>query len=462
MKTINEKKKINIKILILIIIIFLILKGKIYFKINKDLNKHYLKIQNEINLKFNHKIKNKIKIGIYTYSLKDGGLQRLTSLILKYFEKIKIYEIYLFTKVKKQKDEYPISNNITRIVITNPEIFNLINQTIINKIDILVYNFYNATEINMLNNLKNIKIIFYIHQSFLYWVYFDYNSFKSLYKAYQNSSYVISIVPFENDYLFKKWGIRSILMYNYISYEYDTIIPSNLSSKIIIMIGRAADKLKRFDLGIKAMEYIIKEVPDCQMKIISSYNKFSLIVKLVHKLNLENYIKFEGYSSKPEIYLKNASLHIFPSISEAFPMVLSETKIFGIPNILVGLDYLSMSNGGTIIIYDDRPESIANEAIKILKNHKYRKYLGKEARKSMEKFNNKFILKRWNQLILSIYNGDNYYQKLREQNKTISEKNAINILNNQLKLLKKRDKKFNKITVQDLLNFSKMEKLRKC
>ena len=35
------------------------------------------------------------------------------------------------------------------------------------------------------------------------------------------------------------------------------------------MIGRADDTLKRFDLGIKAMEIIIKEIPDCEMNIIS-------------------------------------------------------------------------------------------------------------------------------------------------------------------------------------------------
>lgn len=460
MKRKNELKKINLKLfIIIIIIIFFILENQFHFNINIDLNKNYLKIQKDINIKFKNKIKNKIKIGIYTFSLKNGGLQRLTSIILKYFDKIKIYEIYLFTIVKKEKNEYLIPNNITRILITNPHIYNLINQTIINKIDILVYNFYNVEEINILNKLKNIKIIFYIHQCFLYWVYFKYSEFKSLYKAYQNSSYVISIVPFENDYLFRKWGIRSVLMYNYISYEYDSVIPSNLSSKIIIMIGRGDDKLKRFDLGVKAMKYIIKEVPDCQMKIVSSFNKFSSLVKLVHNLNLTKYIKFEGYSSKPEIYLKNASLHIFPSISEAFPMVLSETKIYGIPNILVGLDYLSMSNGGTIIIYDDKPESIANAAIKILKNYIFRKKLGNEARKSMKKYENILILKKWNQLILSIYNGDKYYQLLREQNKKMSEKNAINILINQIKLLKIRNKKFNNITFQDVLNFTKMENL---
>ena len=68
------------------------------------------------------------------------------------------------------------------------------------------------------------------------------------------------MVPFENDYLLKKWGIDSILMTNFLTYDYNSVIPSTLSSKNILMIGRADDKIKRFDLGIKAMHYIIKEI----------------------------------------------------------------------------------------------------------------------------------------------------------------------------------------------------------
>ena len=52
------------------------------------------------------------------------------------------------------------------------------------------------------------------------------------------------------------------------TYEYDSITPSDLSSKIILMIGRANDKYKRFELGIIAMKYIVKEIPECKMKII--------------------------------------------------------------------------------------------------------------------------------------------------------------------------------------------------
>ena len=393
---------INQFIKVIFIIIILFFRLKIYVLFNFQLNKYYLEIQKNINLSFNNKLKDKIKIGIYTYSFKNGGLQKLSSLILKYFQTVRIYDIFAFTQINKENDEYIVPHKIKRITIKNPQLENLINQIINNKIDILIYNFYNATEIEILNKLNNIKIIFYIHQSFLYWIYFDYLSFKSLYKSYQNSKYIISLVPFENDYLFKIWGIRSILMKNFISYEFNSIIPSNLSSKIILMIGRGEDKLKRFELGIKAMKYIVKEIPDSEMKIISFLNPFSEIKNLVTSLNLTNNIKLVGYSIKPEIYFKNASLHIFPSISESFGMVLCETKIYGIPNILVGIDYLSIQKGGSIVIFDDKPESIAIEAINILKNYKFRKKLGEEARNSMKNVKNELILKKWNKIILSI------------------------------------------------------------
>ena len=128
------------------------------------------------------------------------------------------------------------------------------------------------------------------------------------------------------------------------------------------------------------------------MRIISDMKSTDYLKNMINNLKLENNIKLVGYTSIPEIYFKNASLHIFPTISESFGYVLSETKIYGIPSILVGLDYVSISKGGTVIIYEDNSEFIANEAIKILKDEQYRKKLGKEARKSMKKFENKILL----------------------------------------------------------------------
>ena len=152
-------------------------------------------------------------------------------------------------------------------------------------------------------------------------------------------------------------------MNNFIPYDYNSIIPSNLSAKTIIMIGRE-DSIKRFNLGIEAMKYIVKEIPKCEMLIVINL-KSHYLQKLTYKLNLNKNIKFLGYFLNPEKFYMNISLHIFPSLSEAFPNVLSETLIYGIPTILLGLDYLSLSKGGVIILYDDSPLSIAKIAIKI-------------------------------------------------------------------------------------------------
>ena len=170
------------------------------------------------------------------------------------------------------------------------------------------------------------------------------------------------------------------------------------------MIGRAGDKYKRFELGIQAMEYIVKQVPECKMKLISNKIGLDYIINITKTLKLQDNIDFVGYIGKPEIIYSNASLHIFPSICESFGMVLSEAKIFGIPNIVLGLDYLSVIKGGTIIIYDDKPYSIAKEAINILKNDTFRKELGNEARESIRKFNNHLTLHKWIKLLLSISN----------------------------------------------------------
>ena len=242
------------------------------------------------------------------------------------------------------------------------------------------------------------------------------------------------------------------------THDFNCVFSSDLTNDIILLIGRGNAKKKRFYIGIQSLDYIIKEFPDCELNIISNLTGIEKLQNLVSNLNLENNIQFNGYSSEPDIYFKNASLNIFPSISEAFPMVLSETKIYGIPSIILGIDYIFIAKGGTIIIYDDQPETLAVEAIKIISNKEYRKKLGKEARNSMKKYNNELLLRDWIKLILSIYTGDNFYIKYWE--KELSQDEGINILNSQLKLLKMRYKIFQNITREEFENFTYLKNIQ--
>jgi len=436
----------------------------IIFQINyleKKLKKLYLFfndkctiLYNNLNLTFYNINKNqkKLNIAIYTLRIKDGGRARITALLINYLNELNIFNLFLFTNYLIEENEYDIPNNIPRFTIKN-NLIKLINK---NKIDILIYELDNIEEIINLNNLMNIKVIFYQHSSSFNWIYDNYTIFKSMYKAFHYSKYIISVVPFDSDYLFNKWGINTILMTNFMTFDFNHVYISNLSAQNILLIGRGDAKLKRFHIGIEAMEYIVKEIQNCELNIISSLKRVDKIKGLVNNLDLNKNIKFNGYSSLVEIYFRNASLNLVPSISESFSLVLSETKIYGIPSILLGLDYISLAKGGIIIIYDDLPESLALESIKIISNKEYRKNLGKEARNSMRQFNNKLLIEKWVKLILSVYKGEYYYNKLREEYKILSQNNAINLLNNQLKLLKLRNKSFRNITAKEFENFTYM------
>ena len=352
--------------LILVLIITLLIS---HFNDKRIINEKYIEIQRIINLTFLKNITRRINIAIYCYCIINGGRARITSLLTNYFYNIKLFKTHLFTVEDKQENEYHIPEDIKRLVIKN----NMIKKLKKNRIDILIYQLDYINEINILNDLKKIKVIFYHHSSSFDWIYANYTHFKLIYKSFKKSKYFISIVPFENDYLFKYWGIKSIIFDNFMTYEYNFVIPSDLSSESILMIGRGQAKKKRFKLGILAMEYIMLDYLNVELLIISDLTRTEHLQNLVRNLNLDNYIKFIGYNKNPELYFKNASLNFFPSISEAFPMVLIETKLFGIPSILMGLDYLTISKGGTTIIFDDTPESLAQVALEILNNRLNRK-----------------------------------------------------------------------------------------
>ena len=433
------------------LIIYLIFLNNIKFNsYNLELNKHYLKYQKSLNLTFPNKISKQIKIAIFTFCMKNGGRARVTSLLINALYKLNIFKIYLFTQKYEENNEYKIPKNIKRLVINN----NNLTKIFKNRINILIFQLISLNKPKILNKNKNIKIIYNIHNSIFHFIYLNYTLFKSLYQLLNNSDYLVSLVPFENEYLFPKWGINSILMNNFITYNYNLTFPSNLSSKTILMIGRANDKKKRFEIGIQCMEYITQVIKNCQLKIISRLFSIKYLVNLIYNLNLENDIIFEGFIENPEKLFKDACLHLFPTISESFGLVLSETKIYGIPNILLGLDYISIAYNGTIIIYDDTPESLAKEVIKIILKNKYREKLGKESRKNMIKYNNDILIINWVKLILSVYNGHFYYKEFQKQNQNkMSEKKGSLILNKQIKLLKMRDKSFKNISKKNFEDF---------
>ena len=92
-----------------------------------------------------------------------------------------------------------------------------------------------------------------------------------------------------------------------------------------------------------------------------------------------------------------------------------------------------------------------------MKDDDYRKILGKEARKSMEKHKNEYTIKKWVKLLFAIYEGNiESFRKLQklDENNRISKKQAENIINNQFFLLKKRIPYLSNISLEQFQLYS--------
>ena len=117
---------------------------------------------------FNYKINSdKIKVGFYCEKYKNGGVERVMSLLFNLLSEKNIFKLYLITNQKKSDDIYSIPNNIERIRLSE-QYFNIYRAIRFEKLDILVYNFYDKRELKKLNLLNNCKILAYDHSSFFY------------------------------------------------------------------------------------------------------------------------------------------------------------------------------------------------------------------------------------------------------------------------------------------------------
>ena len=72
-----------------------------------------------LNLGYNDKINNKIRIAIYTDTLYGGGRARITTILINYLIKINLFDVYLLTNIEKHNNDYKISSNTKRIIINN-------------------------------------------------------------------------------------------------------------------------------------------------------------------------------------------------------------------------------------------------------------------------------------------------------------------------------------------------------
>ena len=401
------------------------------------------------------------KIGIaFLYStLSANGIGRFITVTAKYLQRTGKYKIYFITG-KPYFREFSYDKEIKRFIAYNNYTL-MRNISKYEKIDVVVLqNVLSPSVVKFHHNLGQ-KVICMYHGCFMSAMYGNHvTSYKNWDHFDKCDSYIF--IASDDYYFYKRLGFKNeIFVPNLYTYDPAETPSSNLTNHNIVILGRLNDFIKGVKYAIKAMEIIVKEVPDTKLYLVSSDSRVQFLKNLTRDLNLTKSIIFKGGTfSLTQLFL-NCSVHMYTSLSEAFPMALNEGKAYGMPVVGFKVPYSNPYKEGFIGVELFDVKGLARETIKLLKDYDYRKKKGEEAKKSLEMFKNNETVEIWGRLCDALLsNNSENYRKLQNEmeKKYYNEVEARQNLESHYNILLQND--FN-LTCHSFDNFTDINYLRK-
>ena len=356
------------------------------------------------------------KIGIaFLYStLSANGIGRFITVTAKYLQRTGKYNIYFITG-KPYFREFSYDKEIKRFIAYNNYTL-MRNISKYEKIDVVVLqNVLSPSVVKFHHNLGQ-KVICMYHGCFMSAMYGNHvTSYKNWDHFDKCDSYIF--IASDDYYFYKRLGFKNeIFVPNLYTYDPAETPSSNLTNHNIVILGRLNDFIKGVKYAIKAMEIIVKEVPDAKLYLVSSDSRVQFLKNLTRDLNLTKNIIFKGGTfSLTQLFL-NCSVHMYTSLSEAFPMALIEGKAHGMPVVGFEVPYSNPYQQGFIGVELFDVEGLARETIKLLKDYDYRKRKGAEAKKSLDVIKINETVDLWGRLCDSLLSNDREdYRKLQAE-----------------------------------------------
>ena len=438
-------------------------------QINNTTNTNEIKIErvnskNSKNDTIINPLKNNSKITIvFEYSsLFANGIARFITVTANYLIETGKYDIYLITGNKYAKD-YKYNPKIKRVIAHN-------NQTLIKN-----FTKYVSVDFFILQNVlgrgtvkfyKSIskKVIGMFHGVYMSAMFHGYvSSYKNWIEFDYFDAYIF--ISYDDYFFYKKLGFKNeIFIPNLYTFEPSKILSSNLTNHNILMLGRAADKVKGFLYAVKTMPHIIKEVPDAKLIIGSSNYKIDFLKELAVQLNVSNNIVFNHYIENISEVLWNSSVFMYTSLSEAFPMAMNEAKAYGLPIVAFDVQYSIPYQSGVINVDMLDCQALANETVKLLKDYEYRKQMGEKAKLSLNQFKNNETVELWGRLFNSLLEGEEAYRKLQYEieNKYYNEERARKHMEKHYEDLLRYNKNFTCHSINNFTDINYIKKIEMC
>lgn len=186
---------------------------------------------------------------------------------------------------------------------------------------------------------------------------------------------------------------------------------STLDNKQAIVVGRY-NNAKGYEYLIEAWAIVHKKHPDWKLNIYGSGEMRDDVERWIADACLQDSMLMNEPTDRIMEKYQESSICIISSRYEGFPMVIIEAMASGVPCVSFDCPFgprniIRDKEDGILVEYLNS-NALAESICMVMEDEEFRKYLGANARKNIQRFSQDEVMKHWTALFSRLLNEDNH------------------------------------------------------
>lgn len=339
------------------------------------------------------------RIAVYYSSIRNGGAQKVVAQMVQMLAD-QGYDVVLVTDEPSSDNDYPISAKVERVILPHYKNTNGSNyhqraysweylvktfciDTVVYHQGIMLSMFWDFCTLKALG----VNLIAQLHSVFNSTMWYSPILASYTPYIYQLADRIICL-SHTDEVFWNSFGVASCIFNPVNMCPKEQI--STLSGKNIVWVGRISAE-KQLGKMLEAFSLVRNAVPDATLTIVGDGAEPSLMQnakKQALSLGIQDGVQFEGFHLDVTPFYRKASVFAMTSKTEGFPLVLAESKTYGLPAVMFDLPWVEFCRDGRGIIAVPQGSVIhlANALIEVLTDTEKRSKLGQQARQSAEDY----------------------------------------------------------------------------
>ncbi len=236
----------------------------------------------------------------------------------------------------------------------------------------------------------------------------DPQKFKEINSCYERADHVVFQSETVRDFFSDAVKSRSSILPNPVGVS---CLRKNETRKRIATVGRLVPQ-KNHALLIRAFGRFHKRRPEYTLSIYGKgipwfLDQEGALRKLVEELGLQEVVKFEGTSSQIHQDIADAEFFVLSSDYEGLSNALLEAMTMGFPCVSTdcegSTDVIKNGVNGLLVPRGDE-EALTDAMLVLAEQEEFRERLGREAKKTAERFKREIVAQEWREMIERIPN----------------------------------------------------------